>query len=149
MRKSLTSDNRNLAETHILLNSQLDMFPEEIRCIRSNVPVSHRSCLSKLAPYIDKDNLLRLSTRIVEAPGVEEGIKSPVLLHGKHPAVRLLVKHFHQKSAHANTERVVNELRQRYWIVGLRNVIKTVIHSCQFCKIRCTQRFNPPMGNLP
>ncbi|XP_059058147.1 uncharacterized protein LOC131851643 [Achroia grisella] len=149
IRSTLNSDDLLLAENHVLRRSQLDSFSQEIKSITIGIPVSHRSRLSKLPAVIDKNNILRLSTRIVAASDINEDMKSPILLDGKHPTVRLLVLHYHRKAAHANTEMVVNELRQRYWILNLRSTVRSVAFNCQFCKVRRSVTYQPTMGNLP
>ncbi|XP_059050307.1 uncharacterized protein LOC131845283 [Achroia grisella] len=149
IRSTLNSDDLLLAENHVLRRSQLDSFSQEIKSITIGIPVSHRSRLSKLPAVIDKNNILRLSTRIVAASDINEDMKSPILLDGKHPTVRLLVLHYHRKAAHANTEMVVNELRQCYWILNLRSTVRSVAFNCQFCKVRRSVTYQPTMGNLP
>ncbi|CAH0663689.1 unnamed protein product [Chilo suppressalis] len=146
---TLTADGLRFAEIHILRQSQIDSFPEDLRNIRNGQTSAPRSRLSKLPCSYDEDHLLRLSSRIVAAFGVSEEMKSPIMLDGNHHAVRLLVLHYHRKTAHANNETVINELRQLYWILSLRNTVRAVARACQSCRIRRASAFRPVMGNLP
>ncbi|XP_052755581.1 uncharacterized protein LOC128201752 [Galleria mellonella] len=91
IRSTLTAEDLHLAEIHVLRKSQLDSFSQDIKCMQNGLPVSHRSRLSKLPAIIDKNSVLRLSTRIVAVSGIQEDTKYPILLDGKNPAVRLLV----------------------------------------------------------
>lgn len=59
------------------------------------------------------------------------------------------MQYYHVRSAHENTETVVNELRQVYWILRLRSTIHSVVHKCEVCRLNRAKTFNPPMGNLP
>lgn len=149
--RDLTATDIRLAETHILLKSQLVSFPSEMTHLNSRptqlLPRSSR--LSKLAVLIGEDRLMRLSGRIKAASHVRRETKSPVVLDGRHPAVRLLVEHHHRRAAHANTETVVNELRQDYYLLSLRSSVRAVAFHCQFCRIRRAVNFQPPTGDLP
>jgi transposase InsO family protein len=50
---------------------------------------------------------------------------------------------------HLGREAVVNELRQRYWIVGIRAVVKKTWLQCQHCKNQRAKAIPPEMGQLP
>ncbi|XP_061719997.1 uncharacterized protein LOC133527124 [Cydia pomonella] len=145
----ITASDISLAESHILRQSQLDSFKEDILRIKNRDPLPRSSRLFKLSPFLDDNDQLRMFSRIAAAAGVTDEVKRPLILDGKHPAVRLLIARYHQKAGHANKEKVLNELHQRFWILGLRNAARSVAHDCQFCKLRRARTFTPPMGNLP
>ncbi|KAL0822298.1 hypothetical protein ABMA28_004406 [Loxostege sticticalis] len=131
------------AERHILGWSQLSAFGEELHCLTLGKPVPKKSRLAVLSPVL-KDGLLRLAGRTSAVTD-----RQPVILDGKEPAVRLLILRYHTKFAHANTETVINELRQEYWVIGLRNAVRSVVHKCQLCKLLKSPTLQPPMGDLP
>ncbi|XP_063365858.1 uncharacterized protein LOC134654324 [Cydia amplana] len=145
----ITATDLRLAECHILRQSQLDSFKEDILRIKNRDPLPRSSRLFKLSPFIDDKDQLRMCSRIVAATGVHDEVRRPLILDGKHPAVRLLIARYHQKAGHANKEKVLNELHQRFWILGLRNAVRVVAHACQFCKLHRARTFQPPMGDLP
>ncbi|XP_047996370.1 uncharacterized protein LOC125234205 [Leguminivora glycinivorella] len=145
----ITANDIRLAETHILRQSQLDSFKEDILRVKNGDPLPRSSRLFKLSPFIDNNDQLRMFSRIAAATGVTDEVKRPLILDGKHPAVRLLIARYHQKAGHANKEKVLNELHQRFWILGLRNAVRSVTHACQFCKLHRARAFTPPMGDLP
>ncbi|CAH2089646.1 unnamed protein product [Euphydryas editha] len=43
----------------------------------------------------------------------------------------------------------MNEIRQRFWVLGLRSAIKAVQHQCQWCKTKKARPQEIPTGNLP
>ncbi|KAL0831974.1 hypothetical protein ABMA28_001474 [Loxostege sticticalis] len=131
------------AERHILGWSLLSAFGEELHCLTLGKPVPKKSRLAVLSPVL-KDGLLRLAGRTSAVTD-----RQPVILDGKEPAVRLLILRYHTKFAHANTETVINELRQEYWVIGLRNAVRSVVHKCQLCKLLKSPTLQPPMGDLP
>jgi hypothetical protein len=66
-----------------------------------------------------------------------EGIrwaKQPYILDGRHLYTRLLVIHYHNKMGHFGREAVMNQHRQRCWIVGIRAMVKKTWVQCQHCK---------------
>jgi transposase InsO family protein len=137
------------AECHVLLKSQLACFNEEMISMVRHQPIPKKSRLATLSPELDSRGLIRLAGRIAATPGIDEDLKRPVILDSKDPAVRLLIQHYHCKYAHANTETVLNELRQRYWILGIRNATRAIVRRCQMCKLLRAPTMQPPMGDLP
>ncbi|XP_052752614.1 uncharacterized protein LOC128201063 [Galleria mellonella] len=146
---SLTAELMKAAERHVLQRVQQDSFREEIQCITRSQPIAKSSRLSKLSPMMGEDNLLRLYGRIKAVQNVDTDVRFPILLDGHHPVVRLLVQYFHRKAGHANNETVINEIRQQYWLLHLRNTVRSVAYQCCFCRIRKTKPLNPVTGNLP
>ena len=85
----------------------------------------------------------------IGAAHVPSHTKRPVILDGRHPFTRLLVLHQHRAAGHANHERVVNELRQRYWILHLRPTVRAVARHCALCRVRRATPNTPVTGDLP
>lgn len=137
------------AETHALMKSQIHSFGKELLCIIRKEPIPKNSRLSTLSPLLNEKGLIYLSGRISAAADVDIKVKRPIILDSKEPTVRLLIKHYHAKFAHANTETVINELRQQYWILGVRNAVRSVSRECQMCKLLRVPTMRPPMGDLP
>ncbi|KAL0803288.1 hypothetical protein ABMA28_017228 [Loxostege sticticalis] len=137
------------AECLLLKQAQSDSFSEELSALKDGKCVSRSSRLLTLCPIIDEQGLLRVGGRIDAAADVTLEMKRPIILDGRHPVARLIVRHYHVKSAHGCQETVVNELKQSYWIIKLRPTVKTVVTQCMFCRIRkCLPRV-PRMGDLP
>ncbi|KAL0881109.1 hypothetical protein ABMA27_002231 [Loxostege sticticalis] len=137
------------AECLLLKQAQSDSFSEELSALKDGKYVSRSSRLLTLCPIIDEQGLLRVGGRIDAAADVTLEMKRPIILDGRHPVARLIVRHYHVKSAHGCQETVVNELKQSYWIIKLRPTVKTVVTQCMFCRIRkCLPRV-PRMGDLP
>lgn len=143
----MTVDLIEKAEELWIRQAQLDDYAEEIQTIQKGKPVPKSSSLYKLDPHLD-GHVLKVRGRISHA-AVSEDRKMPVILHGKHPFTRLLVGDAHQKAGHANNERVINDLRQRYWVVNLRPTVRAIAQRCQLCRIRKTMPVKPTTGDLP
>ncbi|CAK1595526.1 unnamed protein product [Parnassius mnemosyne] len=137
------------AEQLLLRYAQLQSFPEEIAAIKNRKPLERISRLHILAPYLDDYGILRVSGRIDTAADLFMEIKRPIILDGRHSIWRLIVKHYHKKAAHGLNEMVVNELKQKYWILKLRPTVRTVASSCMLCRMQKAKPEPPRMGDLP
>ncbi|XP_065075298.1 uncharacterized protein LOC135699049 [Ochlerotatus camptorhynchus] len=94
---------------------------------------------------MDERGLMRQNSRIAAAKDIHHSVRFPVILPRKHRCTELLVSRYHRLYRHANSEMVVNEVRQLFIIPKSRSVVKQIGRSCQFCKIRKA----PPMAPLP
>lgn len=137
------------AEQHIFRQSQMDSFPEELEALRKFERIEGHSRLRRLSPFLDSDGIIRLHGRIDVVEDVTFSSKRPIIIDSKHPAVRLLIAYHHKKAAHANNELVINELRQTFWILGLRTCLRSIVSRCSWCIIRRSKSLRPPMGDLP
>ncbi|KAG7297152.1 hypothetical protein JYU34_020123 [Plutella xylostella] len=48
-----------------------------------------------------------------------------MILDGRHHVARLIVLSYHLRLAHWSQETVVNELKQRYWVIRIRPTVKS------------------------
>ncbi|KAL0881619.1 hypothetical protein ABMA27_001445 [Loxostege sticticalis] len=127
-------DTMERAEQLLIRHAQSESFHDEITALRNGKSLHRSSRLHSLSPYLDEHGVLRASGRIDAASDVSLEVKRPVILDGRHPVAQLIVRHYHIKAAHGNQEAVVNELRQRYWLLRLRPTSKPLV---------------PRMGELP
>ncbi|XP_028169447.1 uncharacterized protein LOC114359319 isoform X2 [Ostrinia furnacalis] len=137
------------AERLLIKQSQSDSFPDDLAAITNERSLHRSSRLLSLSPYLDEHGVLRVGGRIDAAANVSMEVKRPVILDGRHPVARLIVRHYHTRAAHGNQETVVNELRQRYWLLRLRPTVKAVVSRCMLCRIRKSRPQAPRMGELP
>lgn len=134
--------------THLWLQkAQQDSFPQEIDCVKKDVTVPRMSPLHRY-DLLWEDGLLKLNGRANKIE-MATSAKRPVLLNGRHQFTRLLIAREHQRAGHANVERIVNDVRQRYWVTRLRPTVKSIAAACQMCRLRKTKPRSPPIGDLP
>ena len=67
----------------------------------------------------------------------------------KHPAVRLLLKHLHEKHCHQGVEYLRALILQKFAIVKLRTTLKTIQTRCVTCPKRKTETLTPIIADLP
>lgn len=137
------------AEEILIRISQVDSFATEIRSLKKEKPLENASKLKKIDVYIDDDDIIKLRSRTMKFRGEERRKMNPIILDGKHRIAQLIIQHYHKKFLHGNTATVMNEVRQKYWIFGLRAAVKAVSHGCQWCRTRKSVPAIPPTGDLP
>ncbi len=72
-----------------------------------------------------------------------------IILPKNHTVVKLLVKQYHERSAHSGREHVLSLIREDYWIIGARSVVKRVLYECRYCKLKFSKPLSQKMANLP
>jgi len=115
---------REIQMSRILLLKliQVEVFTDE-----TDIRVKH------LNAFKDRDDLIRLKSKIVLRDDVYN-FKYPIVLPRKHPIVNLIIKEKHESLNHAGVEILINALREEYWIIGGRKVIRSVIAKCVNCR---------------
>ena len=109
----------------------------------------HRVFLSSLAPFLDQWGVLRMRGRAARAENLHMDARFPVIVVGSHPAVVLLIQHYHHVNGHQNTSTVVNELRQKIIMPHMKSTVRRVISMCRLCAVRRARPIVPQMSALP
>lgn len=142
----LQQDELYQAELLLYRQAQLDAFSEEIMHLKAQKRLRKTSVLYKLAAFIDDDGVLRVDSRIANAP---EPRQNPIILPKNSRISALVVQHYHSKFHHLNNETVINELRQYFHIPRLRSTVKLILKNCQTCKLLKGTPAAPQMAKLP
>src|SRR5699024_5818058 len=50
---------------------------------------------------------------------------------------------------HAGIERVIGSVRERYFIIGLRRLVKSVTHHCEYCQLKRSVTCQTSLGVVP
>lgn len=128
--------------------SQFKEFNDEINLLSQGKCVSKKSKLYTLSPYLDSNNLLRVGGRLANAE-VPTYLKSPIILSNHSPLSKLIISSAHEKTLHGGNQLTLNHVRQKFWIIRVKNLVKSVLRKCITCfKFRATPNL-PLMGNLP
>ena len=99
--------------------------------------------------FLDDKGLWRCGSRLQNA-SIPFTAKHPVLLPRKHHFTALVVCDAHQRVSHNGVKETLTEVRQRYWVVRGRSLIRAIIHRCTTCKKHEGAPFDsPPPPPLP
>ena len=91
------------AERYWLALSQEDHFSNEIQLLKENLHLPNSSSLLSLHPFIDSTGILRVSGRESNAYKMAYSRLHSVILLGKHPITKLLIRSEHLRLLHAGT----------------------------------------------
>jgi hypothetical protein len=105
--------------------------------------------LDRLSPIQDENGVLRIAGRLDHAGDIAVSTRNPVILDGNPKYVELMVQHHHRKANHQGVETVINQLRERFWILKCRRTVKKQFANCFVCKRRKAKPAQPMMGQLP
>lgn len=61
----------------------------------------------------------------------------------------MIVKEAHESMGHAGTQIIVNHIRERFWIISLRKITRSVISNCVICKRQKVKRMESEAPPLP
>lgn len=128
---------------------QRDSFEEERRHIERGKTVKSDSRLSRLSLIIDEEGIIRLRSRIAATENITAAQREPAVIDGRHPWTRLYIAWVHQRLHHGGFETTANEVRQHYWVVQLRNAVRSVVKKCQQCRVMKARPSQPSTGNHP
>ena len=106
------------------------------------------SKLANLNPFLDEQKLVRVGGRLRNSDLPEER-KFPILLPHDAFLTKLLVRDVHQRECHAGPTLLLATLRQKYWILKGRQVVRSIVHGCMRCKRFAGATLDQIIGNLP
>lgn len=125
-----TSVEKEEAENCVLKQIQQEAFPAEIEAIRDGQEFERSSPLNQYGCRLDGGGLVVTSSRAGENGSCDRKIVLP----SDCMAVRLLVVETHRRLGHQGVAAVLNRLRQKYWIIRGRSLVKAVVKSCAVCR---------------
>ena len=153
------------AEVVILKFVQRDAFRNEIIALEEISQENHNnyrtkkrnqksvikriSSLFRLDPFIDGHGLLRVGGRISKSTELSEDAKHPIILPKKSHVTSLIIRHTHEKVAHAGRGITLNELRSKYWIVNANSAVRHHISKCVKCRRQRAAVGEQVMADLP
>uniref|UniRef100_A0A336LWI0 CSON002273 protein n=1 Tax=Culicoides sonorensis TaxID=179676 RepID=A0A336LWI0_CULSO len=145
----LSSQELRKAEAAIVRQTQMLIFKKEIHALKNSVPVDSRSVLAQLNPYLDDNNLIRSKSRYHYSKHINDDARNLIVLPRDHSVTNLIISDYHEKYLHQNKETVINQVRQKYHVPKLRQVLNKIIFKCQFCKNQRARPTPPMMSSLP
>lgn len=141
-----TVDDIIFAENKLLRALQNKYFVEDYNNLLNNKPCS--PALNRLRPFIDDNGLIRVGGRLVNST-LDYTHVHPVILPRSDHIVNMIIDYYHVKQLHAGPELLMSVLRQRFWILSARRVIRQRIHKCNICFRLRPRPIYPLMADLP
>ena len=135
------------AEGSLIIHVQEHYYPDELSALREGRGVPPSSPLYKLGPSLVK-GIIVVTGRLANASLPSRAKEPPIISH-EHTIAEKIVRFTHEKTAHSGREYVVAELQRKYWITGVRGLVKGVLEKCMTCRGQDARPYEQQMGDLP
>ena len=142
----LTNDEMLTASHKLVWLTQNEHFTDEIKLLQGSKQIHKSSTISKLRPFIGNDGLLRATCRLNYSQLTYDE-KYPVILPKCHFS-SLLVREAHISHKHAGVNQMIANIRNLYWIVGLRGIARKIKSQCLPCKYLDARACQEPIAPL-
>ena len=148
--KELSADEIRRAEVLTFRAMQAAAFARTLREMTTQpFTLTHHSQMRHLAPVMDKDGVVRRTSRLAQLHHVPYGVKHQVVLPKDHPLVPLLVQYVHEKVLHAGPQLTLAYLMKSVWILKGSALVRRVVASCIICRRKKAKPAPLPVGPLP
>lgn len=144
---AITISELRKASQIIIKLAQGSSFQAEISSLQKKQPVSNKSKILSLKPFLDEYGILRVGGRLRNSE-LSFNQRHPIILPKSH-ITSLIIQQEHVNTLHGNIKLVLNNLRFNYWPIDGKNQVRKIVRKC----VRCA-RVNPVdvnyiMGDLP
>ncbi|PIK41441.1 hypothetical protein BSL78_21711 [Apostichopus japonicus] len=128
------NDDESLPESRQILPKELE-DAESFWVRKAQKPLHDRlkkGEFATLSPYID-EGIIRVGGR-AGGDVVSYEQRHPVLLPHQCQIAKLIVRHLHEQGGHGGVASTSAMVRQKYWILGVQRIAKTVKFRCVVCR---------------
>ena len=120
----LEASELQLAETLWIRSIQYEFFPEAI-CYLKQLTRKKPVMVDQFKLFIDEQQIICCKGRINNS-NLPMETKRPIILPKHSRFVQLLIKHIHLKNLHSSVRDTLVYLREKYWVIKGRQVIRSV-----------------------
>lgn len=147
--RKISKNDLDRAERLLTRKAQWEAYEEDINRMITKTPLSNNSSIRNLCPTLDEQGILRSKGRLESVKFLSYATRNPIILPKKHYLTNLIVQNYHIKYKHSKLESVIAAIRQKYWIIDIRAVLKHIINRCQHCSNKRAKPNSPMMAPLP
>lgn len=144
----LTTEEVQEAHTCLILQTQLEAFQNELQCLHRSIRLPSDSPIRDLSVFCDDEGVLRVGGGL-NAADISYNVKHPIVLPSRHPITKLVINAAHRRLLHAGALETLTELREKYWVVRGRQMVKKVLRKCVTCNRFNSRAATEPVAPLP
>ncbi|XP_076279061.1 uncharacterized protein LOC143208476 [Lasioglossum baleicum] len=122
-------------------------FQEEIKVLTKCKSLPKSSPLLRLNPFLDTDAIVRVGGRLRHSE-LSYSQRFPIVLPN-HRISELIIADCHQNILHGGTQLTLSIVRQVFWIINSRRIVRRLIHKCVKCVRARATTAQQQMGDLP
>ncbi|KAJ8723413.1 hypothetical protein PYW08_003325 [Mythimna loreyi] len=145
--KHLTKQELDEALEICIKKSQEEGFANELEKLRKN-EICEKGSLKSLNIFLDSKGIIRVGGRL-EMAQLNYNRIHPILIPKESFLTNLLIAEAHMKTMHGGPQIMLTYLRAKYWILGVKLLVKKFVRTCVKC-IRYNSKVRTQlMGQLP
>ncbi|KAL2076872.1 hypothetical protein ACEWY4_027539 [Coilia grayii] len=129
----LTAEEILQAEKYWIRVTQHQSFIEDVTLLKAGKMLNKDSKIRELRPFLDESGLMCVEGRLQQSD-FSFHQQHPWILPAKSRFGELLVQHTHQNLMHAGVRDALVQLRDTYWILRGRQLVKGVLSRCCVCR---------------
>jgi len=130
---SLNAAELDRAEILWIRSIQAQSFAGELRYLDNPSNKTKPLYVDQFGLYLDSNHILKCKGRINNST-LSFNEKNPIFLPSKHPFIKLLVMSLHCRAMHGGVDVTLTAVREKYWILRGRQMVKAIVRSCVICK---------------
>ncbi len=132
-RGELSAEELMAAEVYWVRMTQEETFEREMNLLKDGQCVHKDSKIKELKPFLDEKGLISVGGRL-QLSDLNFREQHPWILPAKHRYCELLIQKCHEKSLHSGTRDTLMQVRDRFWILKGRQLVKQIVGRCPVCK---------------
>jgi hypothetical protein len=144
----LTPEELTQAQLALIKYIQLKEFGTEVQFLQQQKPLSQKSKLLTLKPFLDADGILRIGGRLRHSDLPDEQ-KHPILLPRHSRLTDLIIRNLHHQNYHAGPTLLLSLLQRQFWVVRGREAVRFLTKKCTTCRRHAANTLQQIMGDLP
>lgn len=150
LKERANSEELTQAANVVVHSVQQEVYKETFKRLKEGGRTDHKNyTLKKLCPVVDKLVLLRVGGRLSSAD-LTDNEKHPLIIPSSSHIGMLLVRYFHERSAHQGRHITEGAIRGAgFWIIGGKRLVSSVIHNCVTCRKLRAKVQDQNMADLP
>lgn len=147
-RGKLSVDEITRAEREFCKYHQTCHFQSTLELLKKKKVLNRNDALRKLNPFLDEFGLLRIGGRLSKS-NLLYTAKHPIVLKAISYPVKLLIETIHRKCGHLGKEAMLAEIKQKYHILKVKKVTRSIINECVACRRVQSKPCGQLMADLP
>ncbi|GMT13136.1 hypothetical protein PFISCL1PPCAC_4433, partial [Pristionchus fissidentatus] len=120
--------------THLTAEEKKYAFRTLLRNFQQRHISDYDEVVKKNHIFLDESTDLWKATSRLENSNISTEFKNPIFIPTKNSILaRLIVRDTHDSTVHAGVQTVINQIQSQFWIPRIRQITKSVLHSCIPC----------------
>ena len=148
--KSFKGGVTRLVTVKDILDSRQLLIKKTQQTMTNDFKSSSKSRYKNLNPTKNGEGIWIVGSRMTAHNPMSHMSDDPaILMPNNHPYTKLLMKQAHRTSGHRGRDATLARFRTQFWTPQGSKVAKSIVTSCQLCKLQTPRLENQNMGQLP